>query len=73
MIIEFQQLADNSYSKIEDYEKLAELIYETDPYIYPAMFQNKEDAIKILAATIKRGDDNLFKKENIFVAKKKEK
>lgn len=45
----------------------AGLIYDTDPYIYPAMFASREDALRVLPEMI-RGGDRMFRPENLFVA-----
>lgn len=47
---------------------IAELIYETDEYIYPALFPTKTIAIEVLGEVLKRGD-GLFDVDNIYVAK----
>jgi len=54
-------------NKNDDIKKMAQLIYETDPYIYPALLGEKESGIDILSSIIKR-NDAVFCYENILVA-----
>ena len=46
---------------------IAGLIYDTDPYIYPAMFSSREDAVHIIPKMI-MGGDNMFSPNNLFIA-----
>jgi len=50
-------------------KELAGLIYDTDPYIYPAMFGSRENALRILPLLFDSGD-SMFAYDNIFVAEK---
>lgn len=43
------------------------LIYDSDQYIYPAMFKNRQEAETIIAKMIRAGDQ-MFRTENLFVA-----
>ena len=44
------------------------MIYETDPYIYPAMFSSKQDAVTLLKAVIRADSDAMFCKDNLYAA-----
>jgi len=65
------QLKKTDHLTQKQYEQIAALIFETDPYIYPAMFEGeipaKEAAVKVLPEVILAGNDEMFRKENIFV------
>ncbi len=53
------------------YKAISTLIYDTDPYIYPALFDgdsNPRTAAEIvLPVVIERGDDELFRKDNLYI------
>ncbi len=49
------------------FKEIAGLIYDTDPYIYPAMFNSKEEAEIIIPKMI-LANDTMFNSENIFIA-----
>ena len=49
-------------------ERIGALIYETDPYIYPAMFSSKQDAVTLLKAVIRADSDAMFCKDNFYAA-----
>ena len=53
------------------YAQLAGLIYQTDPYIYPALFSGKKDAADnaaiVLSHLLKSGGDAMFQRQNLFV------
>ncbi len=51
----------------DSFEKIAELIYHTDKYIYPAAFGNLDNAKKILPELLNE-DHSVFSKKNIKVA-----
>ncbi len=51
-----------------DFDKIAELIYKTDPYIYPAAFGNMRKAKIQIAELIKR-NNNPYGKDNIYIVK----
>ncbi|MBM6841459.1 GNAT family N-acetyltransferase [[Clostridium] spiroforme] len=65
--IKFEQLTNNSQLSNDDLNNIAQLVYHTDPYIYPALFDNSDNAKKIIPLLILNNDD-MFKKENFFVA-----
>ena len=48
-------------------KEIAGLIYDSDPYIYPAMFASREDAEAVLPKMIRAGDP-MFGQENLFTA-----
>lgn len=48
--------------------RIAEMIYNTDPYIYPCLFRCKEDALRLLPKVILRGDDQMFRLSNFYIA-----
>ena len=53
----------------DNLQNIAELIYETDPYIYPSISQNRNDAVNILTEMIK--SNTLFKYDNCLIAVEK--
>ena len=48
-------------------QDVAGLIYDTDPYIYPAMFTSRKQAIEVIPKMISVGD-TMFCSENIYIA-----
>lgn len=46
---------------------IAGMIYDTDLYIYPAMFKDRQEAMDILPKMIRAGDQ-MFRPENMFLA-----
>lgn len=48
-------------------QTIAGLIYDTDQYIYPAMFKNRQEAETVLPRMMKSGDP-IFSTENLYVA-----
>lgn len=46
--------------------QIAELIYDTDPYIYPALFSSKDQAVCILSRLF-CANDSMFCPENLFI------
>ena len=65
--IEYRSLVSVSTLSRENYRELADLVYDTDPYIYPAMFGSRENA-RLLIPRLFRGGDAMFRTENCFVA-----
>ena len=51
----------------EQLKEIAGLIYDSDPYIYPAMFASKQEAETVIPKMIRAGD-TMFRRENLFVA-----
>jgi ribosomal protein S18 acetylase RimI-like enzyme len=56
----------------DQFKSISELIYDTDPFIYPAMFGNditgRNNAITILTDLLIKGTDKMFCLDNFFVA-----
>lgn len=53
-------------NKLDNFSEIAELIYETDKYIYPAMSDSKKETIKILVEMITQ--NTIFNYTNCLVA-----
>ncbi len=66
--IEYRQLTEQDIKKRGILFDAAKLIYDTDPFIYPAMFHTSKDAVKVLTEVIKSGKDTMFSVKNIFAA-----
>lgn len=64
----FKQLNNKNNISKEKLNEIASLIYDTDPYIYPAMFQCRKDAIIVFSELIREGKDEFFCLNNLFVA-----
>ena len=64
----FEQLSADSVLSDLDLLTVARLIYDTDPYIYPAMCSAAE-AEKIFPCLLSTGTDSMFCKRNLFVAR----
>lgn len=62
-----KELSANDPLTLEEEIVLADLIYDTDPYIYPAMFESREKAEKLLPVLF-RSKDSMFRMDNFFVA-----
>ena len=63
----FRQLDSQSYLENEQLRDIAGLIYDTDPYIYPAMFNSRSESTRIIPEMIQMGD-SMFKVDNMLVA-----
>ena len=50
-------------------KEIANLIYDTDLHIYPAMFRTKQEAEVVIPKMIRAGD-KMFRPENMFIAMK---
>lgn len=48
-------------------KEIAGLIYDTDQFIYPAMFSSRQEAESVISKMIRAGDQ-MFRRENMFVA-----
>lgn len=55
----------------EQLKDIAGLIYDTDPYIYPTMFESRENAQVVIPKMIKAGD-SMFRPESLFLAMEKD-
>ena len=55
----------------EQYSDIAQLIYDTDPYIYPALFgegsEGRSNAVRLISALLQSNADIMFAKKNLFV------
>lgn len=63
---EFRQYKPKDYIKEEHLKQITGLIYDTDPYIYPAMFGGREQAQELVPYLIE-SNDAMFRPENLFV------
>lgn len=63
----FKQLVKGSALSLAELKDIAALVVDTDPYIYPAMFDLK-DALQIIPKLIEADADAMFRKQNLFVA-----
>ena len=68
--IVFSGLSNASILSAENETALADLIYDTDPYIYPAMFGSRENARAILPL-LHRSQDRMFRLDNYYTAQYK--
>lgn len=67
-LIEDEKIIFRRANLDDDLNKIAELIYKTDPYIYPFWFNNDiEEAKKYLVSLMKK-DGNLFNINNFYIA-----
>ena len=64
----FRQLKDYDHIDYDNLVKISELIYDTDPYIYPCIFRNKDDALRILPMVLQQRDDQMFRFNNFYIA-----
>ncbi|MCR5048172.1 MAG: GNAT family N-acetyltransferase [Saccharofermentans sp.] len=75
--VEFFQLANDSVLGESHYKSIAKLIYDTDPFIYPAMFgegdEGRRTAVKVLSLLLRKGTDPMFCLDNIFIKMKRNK
>lgn len=62
------QLTAKSELTKDNYRQLAQLVYRTDVYIYPCVFNNESDAVTVLANLLQSNLDAMFSKDNCFVA-----
>ncbi|MDE5931841.1 MAG: GNAT family N-acetyltransferase, partial [Lachnospiraceae bacterium] len=51
----------------QELQCLSALVYETDPYIYPALFSSREQALRVLPQVFRDGTDILFNLNNCFI------
>ena len=63
----FRQLRKGTRMDDRRLEKLGELIYKTDRYIYPDMFGSEAAALKVIPALIQSEKDPMFSLDNLFV------
>lgn len=74
--IKCQQVNQDLQISDDNYQRISDLIFDTDPFIYPALFGNgrvgKSNARLILPAVFQSNLDHMFSKDNLFVAYLKE-
>lgn len=63
----FFQLRKGQNLTTDNLKSIAELIYRTDGYIYPDMFGNENEAIRIIPMLLCSGNDRMFNLDNIYV------
>lgn len=66
--ISFLQLNDSFELNEEQLREIACLIYDTDPYIYPALFGKRNNAIRLIPPLIVCKQDSMFRLSNMYVA-----
>lgn len=70
--LRFVQADLNTHISENNYQRISCLIYDTDPFIYPALFGDgpagKENAGRLLPPVFESGQDSMFSKENLFIA-----
>lgn len=66
--IEIRQLAPGDILSHRQLEDIAGLIYDTDPYIYPAIFGCRSNALIILPELMTSGRDSMFNLSNIYAS-----
>ena len=65
--IHFRQLNRHLKLAKKNLENVAKLIYQTDDYIYPDMFETEVAAVNILTKLLCTGKDSMFNLDNIYV------
>lgn len=65
--LRFKQLDEESELSAIELRTIAELVFETDSFIYPALF-DYEDALQIIPKLIEKNSDAMFRKQNLFLA-----
>ena len=65
--MECRQMCNGEFVSEDMMENIAGLIYDTDPYIYPAMFGTRENALELIPELI-QNDDSMFCLDNLYVA-----
>lgn len=66
--IQFMALHEPNSVSDQQLKKIAQLIYQTDEYIYPAMFGCLDNAVKLIPAIFRDGRDYMFSFDNMHVA-----
>lgn len=70
-LLSTRQLITDEDLSDEHYRNIAKLIFDTDDYIFPALFEGCEDPRKsaevVISHVLKNGKDHLFCKDNLFV------
>ena len=62
-----EQIVFRRLSSDDDYQKIAHLIYSTDPYLYPDLFGSEEAATGVLTFLLNKAG-TVFSAENYYVA-----
>lgn len=65
--LSFRQLHNGDVLNDNSLKAIAGLIYDTDPYIYPAMFGTRDHALKLIPELIRR-NDAMFQLDNLYIA-----
>lgn len=71
-MIKFKKLEKKDLNR-NNLETVCKLIFQTDPYIYPALFNSEANAISVLEKIIPMNVDEMFSMKNIYVAVEEEK
>lgn len=71
-MLKFKKLEKKDLDR-DNLKTVCELIYQTDPYIYPALFDSEINAISVLERIIPMNVDEMFSINNIYVALEEEK
>lgn len=66
--MEIKQLSSTSKLSVLNLKQIATLIYQTDNYIYPALFSSKEQAQLALPILLKGKQDIMFSLDNIYAS-----
>jgi len=64
----YRQLNTTEMVSDDNLNRIARLIYKTDAYIYPCMFENIESAELILHDLLLSKNDSMFSLDNLYVA-----
>lgn len=64
----FRQLSNGQSLSDISLTSICDLIYDTDPYIYPCLLGNRDDARPVLKDLLHSGADNMFNLDNICIA-----
>lgn len=66
-----EEITTNTVISDNQYKEISGLIYDTDPYIYPALFGNGEAGRRnsqiVLPVLFEEDKDTMFKKTNLFL------
>lgn len=66
-ILQTEQLHNQMQIPMQELEKLSALVYDTDPFIYPALFSSRTQALRVLPQVFRSGADVLFNLDNCFI------
>lgn len=65
--LQTEQLHNRMQISTQELKMLAALIYDTDPFIYPALFSSRAQALRVLPQVFRSGADVLFNLDNCFI------